>query len=353
MHLIARATRSWQAVFCLLLLFSCGASLNAADYAIGADVSFLKAAEDNGKVFKDNGHAKPGLEILHDHGYNWVRLRVFHSPTELPNDLAYTIAMAQTAKKLGFRFLLDFHYSDTWADPGKQFTPKKWVALPHDQLVKAVADYTRDTIAALRAAGVLPDMVQIGNEIGNGMLWPDGHLPENWDKFADLIQAGIAGVRNGAGDGPRPRIMIHLDRGGDKVRTKEFFDKLNSYHMDYDVIGQSYYPWWHGSLNDLRENLIFMAKEYKKDIFVVETAYNWRPAEYTSKPGPFAETPQGQQLFLEEVNRVVQQTPDGLGKGVFWWEPAVQSGPIYSRGMFDDSGNVLPVINVFDRFTRH
>ena len=314
---------------------------------------FLKSAEDSGKVFKDNGQAKPGLEILHDHGYNWVRLRIFHSPTDLPNNLNYTIAMAQAAKKLGFRFLLDFHYSDAWADPAKQFTPKAWVGLTHDQLVKAVTDYTRDTIAALRAAGVLPDMVQIGNEISHGMLWPDGHLPENWDKLADLIKAGISGVKAGAGDAPQPRIMIHIDRGGDKAGTKDFFDKLNSYHVDYDAVGQSYYPWWHGSLNDLRENLILMATEYKKEIFVVEAAYNWRPAEYTKRLAPFAETPEGQQSFLEELNRVVQQTPGGLGKGVFWWEPAVPPGPIYSRGMFDDHGNALPVINVFDKFTRH
>jgi len=185
------------------------------------------------------------------------------------------------------------------------------------------------------------------------MLWPDGRLPENWDNFAALIKAGIAGVEAGSGDGQHPRIMIHIDRGGDKATTKYFFDKLNSYHVQYDAIGQSYYPWWHGSLNDLRENLIFMAQEYKKDIYVVEVAYNWRPAEYTKKPAPFPESPEGQRQFLDEVNRVVQETPGGLGKGVFWWEPAVLSGPIYSRGMFDDDGNALPVITVFDRYTRY
>ncbi len=339
-------------VLSVLLLSAAFTDLHAGDYAIGADVSFLKAAEDAGKTFKDNGHAKPGLEIFKDHGYNWVRLRLFHTPTDLPNSLGYTLAMAKAAKKLGFHILLDFHYSDTWADPGKQFTPKAWVGMSHAQLTKAVSEYTRDTIAAFRAAGVLPDMVQIGNEIINGMLWPDGHLPEKWDNLADLIKAGVAGVEAGAGDGPHPRIMIHIDRGGDKAATKYFFDKLNSYHVPYDAIGQSYYPWWHGSLNDLRENMIFMAQEYKKDIFVVEVAYDWRPTEYTKKPAPFPESPDGQKQFLEEVNRVVQETPGGLGKGIFWWEPAVESGPIYSRGMFDDEGNALPVITVFDKFTR-
>jgi arabinogalactan endo-1,4-beta-galactosidase len=338
--------------FILLLLFCQGDTLGAADYAIGADLSFLKQAEDGGKVFKDNGEAKPGLVIFKDHGYNWIRLRLFNAPTDLPNNLEYTITLAKAAKKLGFHFLLDYHYSDTWADPGKQFTPKAWEGMAHAQLVKAVFEYTRQTIAAFRDAGVLPDMVQIGNEVINGMVWPDGRLPGNWDNFADLVKAGIAGVEAGKGDDPRPRIMIHIDRGADKARTKEFFDKLNSYHVNYDVIGQSYYPWWHGSLNDLRENMIFMAEEYKKDIIVVEAAYNWMPAEYKTRPGPFPETPEGQRQFLEEVNRVVLETPHGLGKGVFWWEPAV-TGPLGSRGFFDAQGNALPVIDTFDKFTRH
>jgi arabinogalactan endo-1,4-beta-galactosidase len=340
--------------------FSC--SLHAADttathippaeYAVGADLSFLKQAEDRGTVFKDNGEAKPALQIFKDHGYNWIRLRIFHTPSELPNNLEYTLALAKSAKALGYRFLLDFHYSDTWADPGKQFTPKAWQGMSHQQLVSAVFDYTRQTISTFAAAGVLPDMVQIGNEITNGMMWPDGRLPQNWDHFADLIQAGIAGVEAGTGNALRPRIMIHIDRGGDKVGTKYFFDKLNSYHVNYDVIGQSYYPWWQGSLNNLRENMLFMAEEYKKQIIVVEAAYNWRPAEYKDRPGPFEESPAGQARFLEELNRVVQESPGGLGVGVFWWEPAV-TGPLRSRGFFDNENNALPVMSILDNFTRY
>jgi arabinogalactan endo-1,4-beta-galactosidase len=347
-------------LFGTCLLLSC--SLYAADapafhippaqYAVGADLSFLKQAEDRGTVFKDNGEAKPGLEIFRDHGYNWIRLRIFHTPTELPNNLEYTLTLAKAAKALGYHFLLDFHYSDTWADPGKQFTPKAWQGMSHQQLVSAVFEYTKQTIAAFLQAGVLPDMVQVGNEITNGMMWPDGRLPNNWDNFADLVKAGIAGVEAGKGDQPRPRMMIHIDRGGDRSRTKYFFDKLNSYKVNYDVIGQSYYPWWQGSLNSLRENMTFMAKEYKKPIVVVEAAYNWEPAEYKKRPGPFEETPGGQAHFLEEVNRVVQEAPDGLGAGVFWWEPAV-TGSLRSRGFFDDNNNALPAVSVFDKLTRY
>ena len=154
----------------LLALCWCASALDAADYAVGADLSFLKQAEDQGKVFEDNGQPVPGLQIFLNHGYNWIRLRLFHTPPQLPNTLEYTIALAQSAKKLGFKFLLDYHYSDTWADPGKQFIPKAWEGMSHAQLVTAVHDYTRDTIAAFREAGVLPDMVQTGNEITNGTL---------------------------------------------------------------------------------------------------------------------------------------------------------------------------------------
>lgn len=340
----------WRAAVALLVLAS-GAA-RAADFAVGADLSFLKQAEDRGIRFKENGTAKPGLEIFRDHGYNWIRLRLFHTPTQLPNNLAYTIATAKAAKTLGYRFLLDFHYSDTWADPGKQFLPKAWEGLTHEQLVQAVFAYSRDTIAALREAGVMPEMVQVGNEVSNGMLWPDGKLPARWDQFAELVRAGIDGVDAGRAAAPRPRIMIHIDKGGDWRATRAFFDRFLSYGIGFDVIGQSYYPWWHGSLLDLKENLDFMAKTYRKDIVLVEVAYNCRPGEYLKRPGPFPETPEGQRAFLQEVMRLVVATPDGLGKGIFWWEPAVTGG-LERRGFFDPEYNVLPVIGVFDRWVRH
>jgi arabinogalactan endo-1,4-beta-galactosidase len=328
------------------------AGARADDYAIGADLSFLRQAEQQGTVFKDDGQAKPGLEIFKNHGYNWVRLRLFHTPTQLPNNLDYTIALAKDAKALGFKILLNFHYSDTWADPGTQGIPKAWQGKSHAELVQAVFEYTRDTISAFCDARIQPDMVQIGNEVINGMLWPDGRLPGNWDNFAELLQAGIKGVDASRHSVARPLIMIHIDQGGNRDRTKAFFDKWHSYGVDYDVIGQSYYPWWHGSLLDLRDNLIFMANEYKKDIILVEVAYNWRPTEYKNKPAPFPESPDGQRQFLDEVNRLVLSTPDNRGKGVFWWEPAVTGG-LRSRGFFDDDNNALPVITVFDRFARH
>jgi arabinogalactan endo-1,4-beta-galactosidase len=338
----------WMGVFALCAVLS-NLTVSANEFMVGADVSFLAHAENKGVVFKDRGQAKPGLQIFKDHGYNWVRLRLFHSPDRLPNDLNYTVALARQAKQLGFKFLLNYHYSDTWADPQKQFIPKAWEGLPHAELVNAVFAYTRDTIAAFREAGAMPDMVQIGNEVIGGMLWPDGRLPQHWDNFADLVKAGIRGVEAGRGDEPRPEIMIHIDRGGDRRATQSFFDKCREYGIEFDVIGQSYYPWWHGSIDDLRKNLAFMAAEYEKDVVLVEVAYNWRPAEYRNRTAPFPETPEGQRAFLAEVDEIVRNTPGQRGRGIFWWEPAVLPGPIASRGLFDQSGNALPALSVFDK----
>jgi arabinogalactan endo-1,4-beta-galactosidase len=335
-------------IFCLFLLIN--HQLIAQNYAIGADVSFLKQAEDSGFRFKENGKTKPGLEIFKEHGYNWIRLRLFHTPTELPNNLDYTIALAQQAKKHGFKFLLDYHYSDTWADPAKQFIPKAWEGKTQTELVTAVFEYTKSTMIAFRDANVYPDMVQIGNEISHGMLWPNGKLPENWDNFSQLVQAGINGVNASCDNNSCPEIMIHIDKGGDKGFTKYFFDKLNSYNLKYDVIGQSYYPWWHGNLLNLRECLNFTATNYNKNVILVEVAYNWTPTEYLDKKPPFPESPAGQKEFLDEVNRIVLSIPNERGVGIFWWEPAVSIRG--SRSFFDAIGNVQPVISVFDKYTR-
>jgi arabinogalactan endo-1,4-beta-galactosidase len=322
-------------------------------FIVGADVSYLRDLETKGVAFRDEGQTHPGLEILRHHGYSWVRLRIMNEPTPLPNTLAYTLAEAKAAKAMGFRLLLDFHYSDDWADPAHQVTPAAWSKLPHDALVKAVFNFTRETITAFREQGTMPDLVQIGNEVTGGMLWPDGELPDRWPQFAELVTAGIRGVNAGKGDLPRPAIMIHIDQGGNEETTKWFFDNLIINQVPFDVIGQSYYPWWQGSLKDLKDNLAYMAIRYKKPIIVVETAYDWRDGEVfkQGKP-PFPQTPEGQAEFFAAVIRTILQTPNGLGKGAFWWEP-MATGPIAKRGMFDDQHNALPVLRLTDPAPAH
>lgn len=315
---------------------------------VGADVSFLRQMEQQGVAFHDNGAVKPGLQILKEHGYNWVRLRIFVHPATLPNDLACTLASAKDAKARGFKLLLDFHYADDWADPGHEPTPAAWKSLDHAHLTKAVFAYTRDTIRALRKGGAMPDMVQVGNEVTNGMLWPDGKLPDQWDHFAELVSAGIRGVNAGRGHAHRPRIMIHIDQGGNPEKTQWFFDNLQARGVAFDVIGQSYYPWWQGSLDDLRRNLQFMSTRYQKDIVIAETAYDWRGGErFGSRKQEFAETPEGQREFLQALAKVAFETPGSRCIGLFWWEPMAR-GAIAKRGLFDDDHRALPAMDVFD-----
>lgn len=332
-----------------VLLIFCAPSVRAQEVIAGADVSFLPQVESRGVIFKDAGVAEPGLQILRKHGYTWVRLRIMVNPISLPNTLDYTIALAKDAKAHGFKILLDFHYSDDWADPGHQWVPRAWEKMSHAELEQAVFAYTRDTITAFRKQHVMPNMVQIGNEVTAGMMWPDGRLPAQWQNFAGLLLAGIHGVDKGSGWSRRPRIMIHIDKGGNQVATKSFLDHLAEYHVPYDVVGQSYYPWWQGSLDELRENLAFTWNTYHKSVVVVETAYDWRTGEeFKGKPVPFPQTPEGQRDFLVALNDVVAAAPGGTIRGIFWWEP-MAGGGIAKRDLFDDDHTALPAIHVFDR----
>ncbi|HVS71776.1 MAG TPA: glycosyl hydrolase 53 family protein [Phycisphaerae bacterium] len=327
--------------------------MHHAEYAFGADLSSTFGLEASGKVFKDvDGTAKPAVQILKDHGYNWVRLRVCVEPATLPQTTEYTVAAAKRVKALGMHWLLDIHYSNAWADPTNEPTPRAWQGLSHAELVKTLYEYTRDTIAAFAKEDALPDIIQVGNEVSNGFLWPNAKLPEHWDDFADLIYAGINGIDAGRGNHVRPKIMIHVDHGGNVDKTRAFFDKLNSYDIPYDMIGFSFYPWSHGNLLDLKANLAFASQTYGKDVMVVETGYYYEPSRYFRQtPGPFPETPEGQAQWLDAVNNIVMNVPGGRGKGVFWWEPA-SNGGLVGRGYFDRDGNVEPIIHDFERYTR-
>ena len=217
-------------LFLILILVWCSNWISSAtekiDFYKGVDISILPKIETHGGIFREKGNAKDALHIFKNNNINCIRLRLFHTPNDegpVCNSLDYTLRFAKRIKESNLQFMLDFHYSDTWADPGKQYIPKAWEGMSHTELAQAVFEYTRDTIVAFREAGVLPDMVQPGNEIIHGMLWPVGKLPDNWDNFAELVKAGINGVEAGRDNAPRPLIMIHIDRGGDKKRTKVFF----------------------------------------------------------------------------------------------------------------------------------
>jgi len=321
-----------HALTLMLALSICSAgrgSQPSAPYIIGADISWVQQQEDAGVHFSDQGSEKDILEILKDHGLNWIRLRIFCNPQAEKGysqkgycDLEHTLQMAKRVKAAGMRLLLDFHYSDTWADPGHQTKPAAWTDLHGDHLQKAVRVYTKDVLSKFKEQGTLPDMVQIGNEVSSGMLWPDGQMWKtgDWDAFCGLLKAGIAGVKDVDGS---VQVMLHLACGGQNVRSRDFLDRVLARGVQFDVIGQSYYPKWHGTLDELKANLTDLVGRYDQPIIVVE---------YT--------TPD-----IRQINQIVEDLPKRKGLGTFIWEPT-RWGP-GGGALFDRQGRTKPEIDVY------
>ncbi len=355
------------------------------DFMKGVDISTLYELEENGRVFYNKkGKQEDLFVILKDHGVNWVRLRVWNDPYDIywseeatggtivtgpigggTNDMKKTISMAKRAKDAGFKILIDFHYSDFWADPGKQVKPKAWLNLHGEDLQNALYDFTKESLADLVAAGAEPDMVQVGNEINNGMVHDDGRGVIS-EGCINLLKSGTKAVREINKD---IKIMIHLAEGGDKDLFQTVFDAYTEANLDYDVVGASYYPFWHGSFTDLQENLDNVASRYNKEVVVVETSYGYTFDNYDEQPnifnktlakkGGYEATPQGQATFVRDVMQVVNDVPGGLGTGIFYWEPAWLSTPgtgwiatadngWENQAMFDKDGRPLKSLNVFN-----
>lgn len=352
--------------FSVILMISCFTQISSAgEFIIGADISALAVLEKRGVVYHENNQPQDLIKILKNNGFNTIRLRLFVNPDMkdiVTNDLPYTLNLAKRAKKQNMKLLLNFHYSDTWADPQKQIKPSAWENLSFNELKDTVQSYTASVIKTFENENVLPDIVQVGNEITPGMLWPDGKISAEddneiqWQKFTSLLNAGITGVRTSP-SGPKMKIMIHIDQGGKKSVSQWFFENLNKYQIDYDIIGISYYPWWHGTIEDLQVNLNYIAAELKKDVIVVETAYphkeqiDWHGNPPEAKM-QFPFTLQGQYDMLYKVTKTVFEVPNGRGCGVCYWHP--ESVPVNNRGwlsgsaaLFDDKGNVLPSIRAF------
>ncbi|MEO8452781.1 MAG: glycosyl hydrolase 53 family protein [Gemmatimonadota bacterium] len=359
----------------LALQGSCGASTESggADAPTivafrGGDISALERIEQAGGGFRAAGQAGDAIAILRAQGANFFRLRLFVEPNGddvQVNDLPYTIRLAQRVKAAGARFLLDFHYSDTWAGPGHQVTPAAWTGLDLDALEQRVEAYSADVITRLKQAGALPDIVQVGNEIDGGILWPLGRVsgaqwdtPEQWDHFTGLLKAGVRGVRSALSVGDSVRVMLHYSAGGNAAATREFFDQMGAHGVSYDLIGLSYYPWWHGPLDELRNNLEATALRYGRDIMVVETSYPWRAGGWEGMAPNTAAmiwpvSPVGQAQFLRAVLDAVAAVPGGRGTGVVWWYPeAIPVTGLFvwgggSLALFDAGGAVLPAAAEF------
>jgi arabinogalactan endo-1,4-beta-galactosidase len=301
----------------------------------GIDLSTLPQVEAGGGNFYDlNGDSKDVFDILKENGVNYVRLRIWNDPRNGICGEASTLAMAKRIKKAGMGFLLDFHYSDTWADPGKQEKPAAWKSLDFAGLNKAVYQYTQKVITDLKNQKTMPDMVQIGNEIRGGMLYPDGKLTNvaSFDKLAQLLKSGVQGVQD-ASKGQKIKIVLHLDNGGDNGAYTYFFDNLIAKGVQFDVIGLSYYNYWHGNMTGLYDNMSKLAQKYNKELVIAETGFpftvnegdgleNLIPDDNQLRKTGYVPTIAGQKRFLEELINVIKHTPYGKGLGLFYWEGA-------------------------------
>jgi arabinogalactan endo-1,4-beta-galactosidase len=335
------------------------------NFMAGADFSDLAYFESLGITYKDGGHVEDGIQILKNHGINCVRLRLFTSsatqadsdPYNYINNTTYTAPLAARVKAAGLSFLLDFHYSDTWADPGHQATPTAWTNLDFTQLVQQMRTYNSNTIATFAAAGAMPDYVQVGNEITSGMLWPMGRVTGNggtsWAQLGQLMTAAVQGIQDAAG-AHMPKIIVHIDRGGDWATTMWFFDNLNAQSVPFDIIGESYYTFFQGSPDSLSNCLNNAAARYGKPIFVAEDAFPWTnscPSSWTNSLYGFAPTEAGQVSFIASIAQIVKGVPNQLCAGFFYWGAEYQAAwgvneaGYNTSSFFDFGGNVLPVVD--------
>lgn len=364
-----------------------------AEFIKGMDISTLLEQEACGAHYYDNGKEGDLLEILKNYGVNSVRLRLWNDPYAEDgtpygagtNDLEKTIIMAKRALALDMGVLLDLHYSDFWADPGKQMVPKAWKNYSEAELEQAVYDFTKETMERLHREQAAPTLVQVGNELTNGLLWPTGKKP-NFDAIARYVSAGIRGVR--AVDKNVP-IMIHLDNGGNNEMYREWFDNYMKRGEDFQMIGLSYYPFWHGTLDELEYNMRDMAERYQKELVVAEVSMGFTMEDYAAyenlapedrkgmatKPElveklEYPMTKEGQTDFMKDIMQRIASIPGG--RGFYYWEPgwipvpgcgwATDAALAYTgeagpggnewanQALFDYDGNALPALKAIRDF---
>ena len=305
----------------------------------GGDISLLPEYEASGAKYKT-----PADEDISDlvpwlakEGMNAMRVRLFLDPDAYKDDdadpnacqtLNYIIPICRRIKDAGMELLLDFHYSDTWADPAKQWTPAAWAALTDDELFVKIYEYTKETLERLRSEGILPDLIQPGNEISYGMLWgpagtPEGELkktfmgnPKNWERLGKLLNNAIGACREVC---PEARIIIHTERTASKDEQRNFYDWMETLKVDYDIIGLSYYPYFHGPLSSLEAAIMQLEERYPdKNIMVVETGYSYAwEVPGTSQQVAYEYSEAGQAKFATDLVDMLEEheSVDGL----FWW----------------------------------
>jgi arabinogalactan endo-1,4-beta-galactosidase len=353
----------------------------AAGMDFGADLSFTPQELAAGAKFSYHGQPGTPVSIMRGVGANYVRMRLWVNPPAGYSDLATDLALARQVRAAGMRIYLDIMYSDFWADPQHQDIPASWQGQDLAQLVATVRSYTQQAIAAFASQGTPVDMVSIGNEIRNGILWPIGEINcpagqtdcGGWANLAQLLKAGVAGAQAGNPAGHRLLVMMHYDQGGNYALSSAFYSSLESSGVRFDVIGLSYYPFFHGPMSGMRANVDGLAKQFGKPIVIAETQYPWTLANgnsplgdstgdfvwQTSQLSPgYPAAPGGQLSFVTDELSILATVPGGLGAGMFYWAPDWIPGVPWEPGpgigspnvnltLFNFGGAALPSIGLF------
>ena len=307
------------------------------NFAKGADVSWLTQMESSGrKFYNSTGAEQECMALLKSLGMNSIRLRVWVNPSGGWNNTADVVAKAIRAKNLGLRIMIDFHYSDSWADPGQQTKPAAWAAQDIATLKASVASHTTAVLTELKNNSVTPEWVQVGNETNNGMLWPEGRASTNMANFAQLVNAGYDAVKAVFASA---KVIVHVSNGWDNSLFRWMFDGLKNNGGKYDVIGMSLYPTstnWATYNSQCLSNMNDMVARFDKEVMVVEAGMSWdQPAACNS--------------FLADLVAKTKSVTGNKGLGVLYWEPQACNGwQGYTLGAFDNSGKPTAALNAFN-----
>lgn len=306
-------------------------------FAKGADISWVTEMEAAGKKFYNGSGTEQDLFlILKNLGMNTIRLRVWVNPANGWNNKADVVAKALRAKNQGMRIMINFHYSDSWADPGQQTKPAAWAGQDITALKTSLANHTTDVLNALKTAGVTPEWVQVGNETNDGLLWPEGKASTNMASYAQLINAGYDAVK---GVFPSAKVIVHLSNGWDNNLFRWNFEGLKNNGAKWDVIGMSLYPSpsdWSTLNTQCYQNMSDMVSRYGKEVMVVEVGMSWDQASAANS-------------FLADLIFKTKAIPDNKGLGVLYWEPEAYGGwQGYTLGAFDNSGKPTAALNAFN-----
>jgi arabinogalactan endo-1,4-beta-galactosidase len=333
----------------LLFVFACGKKKGSevatepiipptpiAVFAKGGDVSWVTQMEATGiKFYNAAGAEKECMQLMQLLGMNTIRLRVWVNPTLNYNNSADVLAKALRAKNLGLRLMIDFHYSDTWADPGNQTKPVAWASLDFAGLKNALVAHTTSVLTLLKNNNITPEWVQVGNETNNGMLWPEGRASTNMNNFAQLINAGYDAVKAVFSNA---KVIVHISNGHDNSLFRWIFDGLTANNVKYDVIGMSLYPSPSNYLNLSTlclANMNDMVARYNKEVMIVEVGMSWDRATECN-------------AFLSDIIAKTKLVTGGKGIGVLYWEPQCYNNwQGYSLGAFDNSGKPTIALNAF------